>query len=224
VLREIAHLFVGTRETLALKKKLPQPEFYDVVMQRSDAGGMAEHRAGLAEGLAGKRVLEVGCGTGLMFPFYAAGTEVVAIDPDAAFLELAKKRAGEVAAKIEAREGSVMELAFDAGSFDAVVCSLVLCSVPSAAKALGEIARVMAKGATFRLIEHVRSPRAVPGALMKLFDPLWVKMNGQGCHMDRDTEREVAAAGFETTEVVGFQLFVPGVPAFPMRRIEARLG
>jgi hypothetical protein len=56
---------------------------------------------------------------------------------------------------------------------------------------------------------------------MSLFDPIWVALNRQGCHMHRDTEQSLARAGFVLDTVFPFQIFAPGMPAFPMRRIES---
>jgi ubiquinone/menaquinone biosynthesis C-methylase UbiE len=220
VLRELAHVFVGARETLALRRRLPQVEFFDLIMQRADAAGMAEHRRALATGLKG-RVLEIGCGTGLMFPHYHPDAQVLAIEPNEEHLPLARRRAAEARCTITIETARAEALPTDGASFDAVVCALVLCSVANVPEALREIARVMKRDAELRLIEHVRSEKPLPGALMRVFDPLWVALNGQGCHMARDTERQLQSAGFELVDTVAFQLFAPGLPAFPMRRMRA---
>lgn len=47
---------------------------------------------------------------------------------------------------------------FEDASFDAAVCSLVLCSVPRQASALAELRRVLRRGGELRFFEHVRSP------------------------------------------------------------------
>jgi ubiquinone/menaquinone biosynthesis C-methylase UbiE len=168
-------------------------------------------------------VLEIGAGTGAMFPHYASDVQLAALEPDERFVARAREKAGTVRGTVEIVVGSALELPFEAGSFDAIVSSLVLCSIDDPARALAEIARVARPGASVRLLEHVRSPRAVAGALMSVFDPVWVALNGQGCHMNRDTERTLAGAGFVLDAVLPFQVFSPGLPAFPMRRIAAHL-
>jgi SAM-dependent methyltransferase len=220
VLRELAHVLRSATSTLALKARLPQADFYDEIMQRADAAGVGAHRRELARGLAGE-VLEIGCGTGLMFPHYEEGAHVTAIDLDAASIAIARRRAVESAARVVVREASAMELPFSPASFDACVVALVLCSVPDVARALAELSRVMRPRGELRLIEHVRSDRPVGGALMAALDPLWVLLNGQGCHMHRRVEPELVRAGFVIEDVVPFQVFAPGIPPFPMRRIRA---
>jgi ubiquinone/menaquinone biosynthesis C-methylase UbiE len=223
MLREVAHFVRHAPATGALKRRVSQDELYETVMARADAAGLAEQRAALVRGLRG-RVLEIGAGTGAMFPHYASEVQLVALELDERFIARARGKEGAAKCTVEIVVGSALELPFDAGSFDAIVSSLVLCSVEDPARALAEIARVARPGASVRLLEHVRSPRPVAGALMRLFDPVWVALNGQGCHMDRDTEQTLARAGFAFDTVHAFQVFAPGVPAFPMRRIEARVG
>ena len=112
-------------------------------------------------------------------------------------------------------------LPFEDGSFDAVVSATVLCSVQSVEQTLSEVKRVLKPGGQFRLIEHVKSDRAVAGALMVAFNPLWQALNRQGCNMNRATEASLRSAGFTLLEVEPFQVFAPAFPPFPIRWIKA---
>jgi len=219
--REIAHFIRHAPATAALQHRVTQVELYETVMARADEAGLAAERAALVHGLAG-RVLEVGSGTGAMFRYYGAGVDLVALEPDAEFLELSRPKAQSAACRVQLVAGSAEQLPFADGSFDGVVVALALCSIPDVARALAEIARVARPGAPVRLIEHVKSPRAIAGALMTLFDAVWLALNRQGCHMNRETEAELARARFGLDDVRPFQVFAAGLPAFPMRRIEAR--
>ncbi|MCC6557787.1 MAG: class I SAM-dependent methyltransferase [Polyangiaceae bacterium] len=220
MLREIAHFVTSAPATLRLMARLPQAELYDALMRGADDAGFAGRRADLARGLTGE-VLEIGAGTGLMFSHYEEAARVTALEPDEAFSALARPRAAAARARVSVEPGAAESLPFDAARFDAVVVSLVLCSVASVPRVLSEIARVVRPGGEVRLIEHVRSERPVPGLLMKLLDPAWLLLNGQGCHMDRDAEAALRDAGFRPREVRPFQVFAPGLPAFPMRWIRA---
>jgi SAM-dependent methyltransferase len=223
MLREIAHFVRHAPATAALKMRVSQEELYETVIGGADAAGLAEQRAALVRGLRG-RVLEIGAGTGRMFSYYASDVELVALEPDVRFIPRASEKARAAKCAVEVVVGSALDLPFDARSFDAIVSCLVLCSVADPARVLAEIARVARPDARVRLLEHVRSPRRVAGALMRLFDPVWVALNGQGCHMDRDTERTLVGAGFVLDAVHPCQVFAPGSPAFPIRRIEAHVG
>jgi ubiquinone/menaquinone biosynthesis C-methylase UbiE len=114
-----------------------------------------------------------------------------------------------------------MNLAFPDDSFDAVVFGLVLCSVPSVERALAEAHRVLRKGGRLRALEHVRSDALVGGLLMDVTNPLWLRMNGQGCNWNRRTLPQIEAAGFRLDDVQSFQRFDMLMPALPMRRVRA---
>lgn len=220
MIKEVAHLLVHAPRDLALMWHTPQAEVYDVVLARANAAGLDERRAELVEDLDGE-VLEIGCGTGMMFPHYRASATVTALEPKESFLERARPRAERAAATITAGIGDGMSLPFEAGRFDAVVFGLVLCSVPDVERVLAEAQRVLKPGGRLRLLEHVRSERRVAGALMDLFDPIWLRLNRQGCHMNRDPVPLLARAGFRVEAVSPFQIFSPGMPAFPIEQIWA---
>jgi SAM-dependent methyltransferase len=221
MIRELGHFLWHAPATLRLKRRLPQDELYQVVMQRWGAAGLDARRAELVGDLTGE-ILEIGAGTGLMFPHYGPAAQVTAIEPDAAFSAHARELAGRVPARIEVVDGHGESLPFANARFDAAVLTLVLCSVTSEQAVLGELRRVLRPGGTVRLIEHVRSPRRVAGWLMDRFDGVWLRLNAQGCHMNRDPVAALAAAGFEVTRVDPFQIYSPGLPAFPLRMLEAR--
>ncbi len=221
MLREITHFVRHAPATLRLKRRLPQADLYATVMAGVDAAGMRDRRAALAAGLHGE-VLELGAGTGLMFGHYRGDVALTAVEPDAGFAALARQAAHAAPIPIEVVEAAGERLPFEAGRFDAAIVALVLCSVAEPATVLAELHRVLRPDAPLRLIEHVRSERRVAGALMRALDGAWVRLNGQGCHMARDPLPAIAAAGFTVETLTPFQIFSPGVPAFPMRWIEAR--
>ena len=182
--------------------------------------GAAAWRASLVADLEGD-VLEIGCGTGLMFAHYKRGVRLMATDPDEDFLRRAEERAKRSEAEVLFKVAPGESLPFEGASFDAVVSATVLCSVQSVEQALAEVKRVLRPGGQFRLIEHVKSDRPVAGALMDAFNPLWRAMNRQGCNMNRATEASLRSAGFTLLKVEPFQIFLPVFPAFPTRWIQA---
>src|SRR5699024_388262 len=112
---------------------------YDAVMTPLGWLGLTAARRKLVCGLSG-HVLEVGTGTGLALPGYPdTVTAVTAIDVDEAALARAQRR------RPDARllYANVEELPFPSASFDAVVSSLVFCSVEAPARALAEVFRVL---------------------------------------------------------------------------------
>ena len=219
MLRELIHLARHAPSVLALQRRLEQTDLYDTLMARGDDAGMYARRAALVSDLRGD-VLEIGCGTGMMFEHYAAeGVRVRAVDNDDAFLERARTR---VRPNVELVKADARHLPFADESFDAVVACLVFCSIPGPEVAFAEAKRVLRPGGELRLIEHVASDRAVPRALMHAADPVWLWLNHQGCHMDRDTAATVRSV-FPNAEVTDhFQIWSAGLPAFPMITLRAR--
>jgi ubiquinone/menaquinone biosynthesis C-methylase UbiE len=153
--------------------------------------------------LAG-RVLEVGCGWGHNFAHYPAATRVAAFDVK---FERARSASGRADERRRRGGAPVTLLVADAhhlpwanGSFDAVAGTLVFCSIPEPAAALAEIRRVLVPGGRLYLLEHVRGAHPALGRAMDALAPAWHFATG-GCHLNRDTEASVRAAGFTLERV-----------------------
>jgi ubiquinone/menaquinone biosynthesis C-methylase UbiE len=220
MIREVVHFVRTGVEVSRRQKESPRAEFVDWMVTRADAQGYAEVRRELVGDLTG-RVLEIGCGTGAMFAYYGPEAQVEGIEPEQDFLALAVEKAKGHPGKVQVTSGDGMKLAFADATFDAVVLGLVLCSVPSVHRVLAEASRVLRAGGRLRALEHVRSERAISGFLMDVTDPLWLRLNRQGCHWNRDPRGEIVAAGFEVDDVRAFQRFDTVMPAFPMCRVRA---
>ncbi|ALV33210.1 class I SAM-dependent methyltransferase [Streptomyces sp. CdTB01] len=197
------------------RKELQHPRFarqYLKIAVESDRRGGTAHRDRLLAGLTG-RMLEVGAGQGRNFRHYPdTVTEVVALEPDDTLRAVAEQAAGSSDVRVTVVPGEAAELPGKDGEFDAVVASLVLCSVTDVPAALAEIARVLRPGGELRFYEHVRSPRRWAGWLEDAITPLWSRAGG-GCHPNRDTEAAIRAAGFTVTEIDRFGFsFSPFLP------------
>jgi ubiquinone/menaquinone biosynthesis C-methylase UbiE len=161
--------------------------------ERSYMGRVREEIVGGARG----RVLEVGAGTGLSFPYYNDhAEEVIATEPDPFMLERARRRAENLGRPIELRQAAAEELPFEDGSFDTVVSTLVMCSVDDPLQALSEMRRVLKPSGELRMYEHVRYDHAFGAFWQDLATPMW-RWLGAGCHPNRDIARLVHEAGFE---------------------------
>ena len=81
-------------------------------------------------------------------------------------------------------------------SFDAVVSTLLLCTVNNPTLALSEIHRVLRPGGKLLFIEHVAANNN-PERLkwQKRIEPFW-KILQCGCHLTRDTEANILQADF----------------------------
>jgi ubiquinone/menaquinone biosynthesis C-methylase UbiE len=198
--------------------KFQHPRFarmYERMSAESERWGTAERRRLLLAGLSG-RVLEVGAGNGLNFAHYPPEvSEVVAVEPEDRLRALAQRAAGGAGAPVRVLAGHGEELPVEDGGFDAVVASLVLCSVPDQVKALAEVRRVLRPGGELRFFEHVRSDRRGAALAQHLLTPLWRRAAG-GCRLNRDTERAIRGSGLVVEELERFPFkAAPSAPSLP---------
>jgi len=145
-------------------------------------------------GLTG-RVLEVGAGTGTNFALYPDTVrEVIALEPETRLAPKAREAATAAPVPVTVLE-STIETMPETEPFDAVICSLVLCSVGDPHAVLRQLNSVLKPGGELRYFEHVASS-GWRGSLQRLADAtVWPRISGN-CHTHRDTERAITGAGF----------------------------
>lgn len=139
-------------------------------------------------------VLEIAVGTGRNLPFYPRGVRLTGVDFSPAMLEIARSRAGEAGIDVELREGDAQALDFADASFDTVVCTLSLCSIPDDRRAVAEVKRVLRPGGRYLLMEHVRSPVLAVRVGEHVVN--WFSVRFQGDHMLREPLEHLRAFGF----------------------------
>jgi ubiquinone/menaquinone biosynthesis C-methylase UbiE len=171
---------------------------YNPILASGEVSGMRRMRRDLLAEAHGS-VLEIGAGTGLNLRHYpGAVKELTVTEPDSAmFAKLSKAAAGHTLNPRVVR-APAEQLPFEDQSFDAVVSTMVLCTVNDPAASMAEIRRVLRPGGLFLLIEHVQ---AAEGKLLRkaqnsMHRP-W-KAFGCGCNCNLDTHDLLAAAGFDT--------------------------
>ncbi len=124
---------------------------------RLDAFGDAFHLEALAMLLPGDwTVADIGTGTGYLLPTLGRAVErVIAVDPVAAMLDIARDRAAAAGVdNVSFREGGLSRLPLDDGAVDLALAVLVLHHVPSPADALAEICRVVRPGGRVLIVEQ----------------------------------------------------------------------
>lgn len=168
---------------------------YDRVFAEVERTYLGPLRARLVGDLAG-RVVEIGAGTGANVPHYGAAESVHLVEPFPAMRVKLERRLGarQGGIPMEVVDGRAEALPFPDGSMDAVVSTLVLCSVSDVSRALAEVHRVLAPGGVFVFLEHSRG-RGVKALVQRAITPLTIRYAG-GCRHDRDLAAAIASAPF----------------------------
>jgi ubiquinone/menaquinone biosynthesis C-methylase UbiE len=173
------------------------PRFQDKVMDRKLA---REVRARVCAGLSGE-VVEVGFGTGLNAPYYpAAVTKVLAVEPSTLCMRIAAPRIAKSSAPVELAGLTGEHLDLPSATFDTVLSTWTLCTIPDMAAALSELRRVLKPGGAFSFVEHGHAPDAKVARWQDRLEPMNKRLAG-GCHLTRHISEDIASAGFEIEEL-----------------------
>ena len=196
------------------------PKIYDAAMKPLEAHSFKEIRMDLVEKAEG-RVLEIGSGTGINFPYYKNARQVDAIEPNPSMSRRADERLRSSRVPIQVHESSAESLPFADDTFDTVVATLVFCTIPEPMKALAEIRRVSKPGARLLFFEHVRMEPILLSKTQDLLNPLWEKIC-DGCQLNRDTLDMIKKSGIEVAKVESYYaklfLYIEGINAVTERK------
>ncbi len=175
-----------------------QAETYDrsiAFFERLFFGGGRAWACGQARG----EVLEIAIGTGRNLPYYPADVTLTGIDLSPAMLDLARRRVATLGRAVTLIEGDAQSLPFADTSFDTVVSTLTLCSIPDERRAVQEVWRVLRPGGRFIALEHVGSPQPIIHGIERLLEPLAIRY--QADHLLREPAAAAEAAGFTVERV-----------------------
>ena len=165
-------------------------------------------KTALFAGLAGT-VVEIGPGSGVNLPYYPPGIRWIGIEPNPHMHPFIREQAARHGLDATLRTTTAGDLGLPDASADAVVSTLVLCSVPSVEAALAEVRRVLRPGGRLLFIEHVAAPEGTGlRRYQRAIRPLW-KLLADGCRPDRETHRLLDAAGFAEVHYDHFELPIP---------------
>lgn len=154
------------------------------------------------------KVLEIGIGTGLNMPFYDRSRVklIVGVDPGLRMHRLALKRSFQAGIDVELIGLSAERIPVEDASFDTVVCTYTLCTIPDPIRALKEMRRALKPGGKLLFSEHGKSPHANVLAWQTRLQPYWRHVAG-GCMLDRDIPALLEEAGFQPDVQ---SLYLPG--------------
>lgn len=197
---------------------------YDPVISLADRAYLWPHRAHLARGTTG-RVLDLGAGTGAMFPHLwnvqdpAPSQAIHAIEPDPYMRRRAVERARTSGFPVSIVGGRAEALPYRANSFDTIISCLMFCTIADPARALDEVCRVLRRGGEFRVLEHVAST-GWRGRVQRIVRPYWRRVAG-GCEPDRRTlHRFLAHPGLSQVECEELDIGITPIRPFVRGRFE----
>ena len=170
------------RIEMAVYAKYVLPRLIDLAIKNKDATRL---RAAWIPYPRGK-VLEVGIGFGLNFPYYSREVQhVYGVDPSPELQQMARRRVISGAPAVEFFSRSAeYPLPLADSSVDTVVLPWTLCSIPNAPRALDEMKRVLRAEGRLIFIEHGHSPDVSVRIWQDRLAPLWKRVTG-GWHLNR---------------------------------------
>ena len=193
---------------------------YDRINRPAETAGLSQERQKLLAQASGETI-EIGAGTGLNLAHYpAAVTRLVLTEPDRYMARRLHRRVAAIRPDAEVLGAPAAQLPFPDASFDTVVVTFVLCSVPDPGAALTEIARVLRPGGRLLFAEHGRSEDPALAARQDR-RPMSYKLIG--CHPNRATLDTITSSPLRVEDIRRGE--VPKVPRIerPMITGTARL-
>jgi phosphatidylethanolamine/phosphatidyl-N-methylethanolamine N-methyltransferase len=189
-----------SKATEAVRKRYDRiAPTYDAMEFIAELAGYEKWRKLLWDKVEGKKILEVGVGTGKNFSFYPAKAEITAIDFSVKMLARARLQSARFGTNVDLQQMDVQKLEFPDNTFDTVLDSFVFCSVPDPILGLREVERVCKPGGKVLMLEHMLSANRIVAAVMNMMNPMMVLM--MGANINRKTVENVAASGLEIEKV-----------------------
>jgi ubiquinone/menaquinone biosynthesis C-methylase UbiE len=154
-------------------------------------------------------VVEIGPGSGANLEFYPPSVRWIGIEPNPYMHRYLREKAERLGLEVDLRQGTAEQTGLPDNSADAVVSTLVLCSVDDVAASLREARRILRPGGRFVFVEHVAAPAgSFVRRVQDWIQPLWT-FCADGCHPNRETWAELERASFDSLEYERFEMDIP---------------
>lgn len=199
---------------MGIYEKYFLPKLLNLAMKAPALNQVRKELVPLAEG----RVLEIGIGSGLNIPYYQDTVQVTGLDPSVELQQYAREVASRFGRVVDFLTIGGEEIPADDNSFDSVVMTWTLCTIPEPHRALAEIRRVLKPGGKVIFAEHGRAPDPHIARWQARINPVWNVIGG-GCHLNRDIDGLYTEAGFGYQKVERGYLEGPKVATYNYRGI-----
>ncbi len=181
---------------MGIYEKYFLPKLLNLAMK---SPAMTELRRQLVPHAAGN-VLEIGIGSGLNLPYYDNKVKVTGLDPSLELQAYAREVARRHGVNVDFISQGGEEIPADDNSFDSVVMTWTLCTIPKPHRAMAEIRRVLKPGGQIIFAEHGEAPDASVAKWQTRLNPMWNVIGG-GCNLNRKIEHLYKDTGFRFDDI-----------------------
>jgi ubiquinone/menaquinone biosynthesis C-methylase UbiE len=159
--------------------------------------------------LASGHILEIGVGTGLNLPFYVKEKvqRLTAIEPAQDVWNERVVDTEKLGFEFEFILTPAEKIPVQENSFDTVVITYTLCTIPNLSQAFAEIQRVIKPNGQLLFCEHGKAPDKFVQKYQSFINPVWRPIGG-GCNLNRDIPALIKNNGFEITNLE--TMYLPG--------------
>ena len=178
------------------------PRVYDWLIDTPHWARYRQEQLATAEG----KILEIGVGTGLNLPHYPAQVrKITTVEPNPGMNRLLQRRIEATEIEVDQRILSGEALPFDQKTFDCVVSTVTLCSIPRVQQAMNELFRVLRPGSRFLFLEHGVSPDLKVHKWQRRLNGLQKRFVG-GCQLDMDIQGLLESQSFRSLKIDNFYM------------------
>lgn len=197
---------------MGIYEKYFLPKFLNLAMKAPAINKLRKQLIPLAKG----RVLEIGIGSGLNLPHYDKSVHVTGVDPSLELQAYAREVARESGIDVDFLALGGEKLPVEDNSFDTVVMTWTLCTIPDPSSALQEIRRALKPGGQVVFAEHGMSPDANVARWQARINPVW-KVIGGGCNLNRQIDQLYKSSGFQFDDIEQGYIEGPKVATYNYR-------
>ena len=176
---------------MGIYEKYFLPKLLNMAMKAPDLTNLRKRLVPLAHG----NVLEIGIGSGLNLPYYDSKVQVTGLDPSLELQTYAREVASKAGVTVDFLSEGGEEIPTADNSFDTVVMTWTLCTIPDPRSALSEIRRVLKPEGKLIFAEHGKAPDANVAKWQDRINPVWNVIGG-GCNLNRPMEQLFMDGGF----------------------------